>query len=129
MVTRHAAAPLHLLVALMVVTGLLAAAPTACWCPADDHVGQIIHSRFAHEHASDHDVAAFGEGADQDAEIVDTPAWSSAAGFGPSQWQAGIQVLPPLLASLRLEAGAVRLAFDAARPYEHLAEPSFPPPR
>ena len=36
-----------MLVALVVVSGLLAAAPAACWCPADDHVGQLLHPRFA----------------------------------------------------------------------------------
>ena len=119
-----------MLVALVVVSGLLAAAPAACWCPADDHVGQLLHSRFGHAHASDHAPATLGDADVQDDLAVATaPAWSSVAGLGLSQWQAGVQVLPPLLTALPLDAGSVRLAFEVARPVEYVAGPAFPPPR
>ncbi len=131
-VTGRSAAPLRLLVALLIVTGLLAAAPAACWCPADDHVGQLLHSRFAHEHASDHAPAELGRADAHDAkahDVADEPAWSSAAGHGLSQWQAGVQMLPPLLAALHVDMGGTRLLFGAVRPAEHIAGPTFPPPR
>ena len=130
--TRRSAAPLRLLVALMVMTGLLAAVPAACWCPADDHVGQLLHSRFAHEHPSDHASAGLGRADEHDADSVylaNEPAWSSAAGHGVSQWQAGVQALPPLLAALYVDSGATRLLLGAVRPAEHVAGPTFPPPR
>ena len=127
--TRQVAAPLRLLVALVVVTGLLAAAPVACWCPVGDHVGQLLHSRFSHEHASDHVADAHGETDAEAANVMRAPAWSSAAGQGLSHWQAGVQVLPPLLAALHVDLGGTRLALGAARPSEHLSAPAFPPPR
>jgi len=130
--TGRSAAPLRFLVALIVVTGLLAAAPAACWCPADDHAGQLLHPRFAHEHASDHGAATLGatDGQDvEDANLASAPAWSSVAGLGLSQWQAGVQALPPVLIALYADPGSSRLLLDAARPAEYLAGATFPPPR
>ena len=130
--TRQVAAPLCMLIALVVVAGLLAATPAACWCPAGDHFGQLVHPRFAHEHASDHAVAAFGQpdAPDGDTRNVATePAWSSAAGGAMSQWQAGLQILPPLPTILQADVGGARLAVEVARPRSHLPAPSFPPPR
>ena len=127
--TRQVAAPLRLLVAVVVVTGLLAAAPVACWCPVGDHVGQLLHLRFSHEHASDHATEAYGETDAEAASAVSAPAWSSAAGLGLSHWQAGVQVLPPLPTALHVHLGGTRLALDASRPTEHLPAPTFPPPR
>ena len=119
-----------MLVALVVVGGLLAATPAACWCPADDHLGQLLHSRFGHVHASDHVPATLSEpDAQDDLAVTTAPAWSSVAGLGLSQWQAGVQVLPPLLAALPVDAGTGRLAVEVARPVEHVTGPTFPPPR
>ena len=128
--TRRSAAPLRLLVALMVVTGLLAAAPAACWCPADDHLGQLLHPRFGHTHASDHAADAFGQSEEAETVAMDgAPAWSSAAGLGPGTWQAGVQALPPLPTAVHVDLGTTRLMLDAARPAEHVPAPTFPPPR
>ena len=114
------------------MTGLLAAAPAACWCPAGDHVGQLLHARFAHDHASDHASTSFGQADDVGSEATQAasaPAWSSAAGHGPSHWQAGVQILSPLSAAFQIDLACPRLALDAARPIEHVPGPTFPPPR
>ena len=128
--SRRSPAPLRRLRVLVVVNGLLAAAPAACWCPADDHLGQLLHPRFGHTHASDHAADAFGQSEEAETVAMDgAPAWSSAAGFGPSTWQAGVQALLPLPPAMHLALGAAGLTLDAARPAEHIPAPTFPPPR
>lgn len=129
--TRVIAVPLRLLIVLAVVSGLLVAAPAACWCPVDDHAGQLLHPLFAHDHASDHAAGAFGlaDGADATAYLASGPSWSSAFGQGQSNWQTGVQVVLPLPSAASAASGHARVALDLARPAQHVPAPTFPPPR
>jgi hypothetical protein len=43
---------LWILAALFVLTGLLTTVPVNCVCDADDHLGQLVHPIFAHDHGS-----------------------------------------------------------------------------
>lgn len=120
-----------MLVVLAVVVGLLAAAPAACWCPADDHFGQLLHPRFDHQHPSDTE-ASFGHADTDSASSMDAPvepAWATAGALGMSRWQAGVQILPPLLAAALLDAWGPRLSFEIALPTQYVPSMVRPPPR
>jgi hypothetical protein len=151
--TSRIAAPLRLLVVLAVVSGLLASVPASCWCPADDHAGQLVHARFPHHHPSDRDAhaglagGAFGEGPldaataslataslataspATSAEAPAGPWWASAVPTAARGWQGGQQMLPPLFRAAPPGARGAAPAFDVARPSEHTPSPSVPPPR
>jgi hypothetical protein len=117
------------LAACTLVFALAWSTPVIGWCAAARHQGQSLHPLFDHAHHVEHvgpvdDHAAMGH-----AGAEHGTSWSAGAPFGSPAWLAGIQALAPLAHSAVSPDGSHLLQFDIARPREHLAPPSFPPPR
>jgi hypothetical protein len=114
-------------VGMLVAVALAVTTPVLGWCAPAQHRDQLFHPLFEHAH---HEAA---RGPDHPTTTTPrtfaTATWAASGQAQTFGWATAADALPPALTALPPARPAGFLLEQLSRPAEHLADPTFPPPR